>query len=113
MQQVERIYYNHTPAALEDELHYLLSSKDDCDVILDEDGHWHIHVFHPYLYQAEGLIYKINVYDPLPEFVIWEDDIPQGLAIELERLGNVTMKRIITNAVLRLYESVNPEYCPY
>ena len=110
MQRVERVYYNHTPAAFEDELHYLLSSKDECDVILDEDGHWHIHIFHPYLEKAEGLIYKINVHDPLPEFDIHNEDIPQGLAIELERLGNVTMKRIITNSVRRLYKSINPDY---
>lgn len=110
MQRVERVYYNHTPAALEDELHYLLSSKDECDVILDEDGHWHIHVFHPYQNQAFSLIYKINASDPLPEFVIHNEDIPLGLAHQIQSLGNVTMKRIITSAVCRIYESVNPEY---
>lgn len=106
----ERIYYHYTTAALEDELTCLLSSKNQYEILLGEDGTGHIHVFHPYLNQAEGLLYKINIYRPLPEFVIWVNDIPLGLALALERLGNVAMKRIITNAVRRLYESVNPEY---
>jgi hypothetical protein len=104
------IYYNYSAAALEDELTYLLSSKSQCEVILDEEGHLHINVFHPYQNQAEGLLHKINVYDPLPEFVIWEQDIPLGLAKALENLGNVTMEQVITNTVCRLYESVNPNY---
>ena len=36
--------------------------------------------------------------------------MPPGLVNALARLGKVTMKRIITNAVRRLYESVDPEY---
>ncbi len=110
MQRVERLYYNYTPAVLEDELTFLLSSKNECDKILDEEGQLHIHVFHPYLNQAEGLIYKINIYRPKPKFVIWEGDIPLGLAKALEQLGKVTMKRVITDAVRRLYESADPEY---
>ena len=39
MQRVERIFYHHTPAALEDEFLYLLSSKTECEVvILDGKG---------------------------------------------------------------------------
>ncbi len=110
IQRVELVYYNHTPEALEDELTFLLSSKTECDVILDEDGHWHIHVFHPYQNQAEGLIYKINTYSPLPVFVIRPNDIPLDLAKALEGLGKIAMKRVITIAVQRLYESVNPTY---
>ncbi|MPZ05031.1 MAG: hypothetical protein GEU26_01195 [Nitrososphaeraceae archaeon] len=110
MHRIERLYYNYTPAALEDKLVELLSSKNDSDVILDEDENWYIHVFHPYLNQAEGLIYSINVFDPLPKFVIWSEDIPLGLAEALKQLGKVKMKCIITNAVRRIYESINPEY---
>jgi hypothetical protein len=54
--------------------------------------------------------YKINIYDPLPEFVIWQDDIPLGLVKALKSLGKVAMKRVIMNAVRRLYESVNSKY---
>jgi hypothetical protein len=110
MQQIERLYYNYTPAALEDKLVELLSCKNDSDVILDEDGNWYIHVFHPYLNQAEGLIYSINVSDPLSKFVIWSGDIPLDLAEALKQLGKVKMKRVITNAVRRIYESIDPEY---
>lgn len=110
MQRVDRLYYNLTPAALEDELLYLLSSKNECEVIEDNgEGNTHIHIFHPYLNQAEGLIYKININDRL-EFVIWEEDVPLGLAVALKKLGKVEMKQIVTGAVRRLYESVNPEY---
>ena len=111
MQKVERsCNNNYTPSALEDELTFLCSSKTECDVILDENGQWYIHPFYPYLNQAEGLLYKINISDPLQEFVIWPNDIPLGLAEALKRLGKIAMKRVITNAVRRLYQSVDPTY---
>ena len=65
---------------------------------------------HDYIDQAEALIYKININDPLPEFIIFTEDIPLGFAQELKSLGNNLMKKIITNAVRRIYESVDPEY---
>lgn len=110
MQRVERLYYHLTTKALEDELLYVLSSKTECDVIIDENGEWFIHPFHPYINQAEGLLYKINVYQPLPKYVIFPRDISEGLAKELENLGKVKMNQVITNAVRRLYESVDPDY---
>ena len=103
-------YYYYTPAAIEDELLFTLSSKDEYEFYEDKYGNRQKHSFHPYLNQAEGLIYKINVYDPLPEFVIWQNDIPFALAEALQDLGKVMMKRVITNVVRRIYESVNPEY---
>ncbi len=59
---------------------------------------------------AEGLVYKVNVSDPIPPFVIWEEDMPLGLVMALEQLGEVSMNRAITNVVRRIYESVDPEY---
>lgn len=56
------------------------------------------------------MLYKININDPLPEFVIWEEDVPLGLVKALEQLGKIKMKRVITDAVRRVYESVDPEY---
>jgi hypothetical protein len=99
LQKVERLYDNYTPAALEDELTFLLASKNECNIILNEEGWLHIHVFHPYLIQAEGLLYKINIYRPLPKFVIWVNDVPLGLAnaLELEQkqhLGNGLISEI-------------------
>lgn len=111
MQRAERsLYSNFTEAALEDRLVRLLSSKCTAEVVEQEDGSQWIYIFHPYLQQAEHLLYKINVYQPLPKFVIFPEDISSGLAKELESLGKVTMSKVITNAVRRLYESINPEY---
>lgn len=110
MQRVERLYYHYTPAALEDEILYLLSSKNEAKVVFDDDGNQHIHISHPYLDRAEDLLFKINVYDPLLEFIIVPNDIPLGLAQALRHLGDITKNRIISNAVRRIYESVNPEY---
>jgi hypothetical protein len=110
MYHVKCIYCNYTPAALEDELTFLLSSKNEYDVIEDEEGNSHILIFHPYLNQAEGLIYRINIHKPRPEFVIWTSDIPAGLAVALQKLGKVMMNRVITNTVRRLYESVDFKY---
>ena len=110
MQRVERPYYQCTPAALEDQLTFLLLSKNEAEVIEDDDGNQHILVYHPYVNQAEGWIYKINLYVPSPEFVIWTKDIPIGLAEALQGLGEDAKKRAITNAVRRIYESINPQY---
>jgi hypothetical protein len=106
----EHLYYWYTEAALKDEIVDELLGKNECIILKDEIQRDHILVFHPYLNQAEGLLHQINIKDPLPEFVIWESDIPMGLAVELERLGKVAMKRVITNAVREIYETVDPGY---
>lgn len=112
MQKVERLHYHFTVAALEDELVRLFSSKCTAEVVEQEkDGSQWIYIYHPYLQQAEQLLCKINVYQqPLPKFVIYPEDIPTGLARELESLGKVEMNKVITNAVRRLYESIDPDY---
>jgi hypothetical protein len=110
VQRVERVYYHFTVAALVDELVRLFSSKCTAEVVEQKDGGQWIYIFHPYMQQAEHLLYKVNVYQPLPKFVIIPEDIPKGLAKELEDLGKVEMKKVITNAVRRLYESVDFDY---
>ena len=103
-------YSQYTEAALADELTIVFSSKNDCDLYEDENGNVSLHIFRPYLNQAEGLIYHINVYEHPPEFVIWKEDIPEALAKALKSLKKVRMKKVITEAVRRLYESVDPDY---
>ncbi len=103
-------YQYYTLAALEDEIVRVLSSKCTADVVEEEDGSIRIFLHWKYMDQAEGLIYRLNVYERPREFVIWEEDIPEVLAMALEELGKVGMKRVITGAVRRLYESVDPEY---
>jgi hypothetical protein len=92
-------------AAVEDKLVMVISSYNTGEI--DEEG---IHITWQYLDQAKALIYRINVYDPLPEFVIFIEDIPKELSLELARLGKATMKKVITKAVRRIYESVDAEY---
>ena len=53
---------------------------------------------------TEGNCFLLN------EFIIFTEDIPEALAKELESLGNVKMKRVIINAVLSIYDSVDSEY---
>lgn len=110
MIQVEPLFYRYTVAELEDELVRLLSSNYTTEVVEQEDGSQWIYIFHPYMQQAEHLLYKINLYQPLPKFVIFTEDIPAGLARELENLGKVKMNKVITNVVRRLYESVDFDY---
>ena len=97
-------------AALEDELVRVSSSKNTSDVVEEEDDNIRIFIHWVYLAQAEALIYKINANDSLPEFVIFIEDIPRGLIEELSHYGKAKMKKIITNAVRRIYESVDPEF---
>ena len=63
-----------------------------------------------YYAQAEYFIRRINIYDPLPIFVLHTEDIPDGLTSELQSLDSVVRDRIITNVVRRIYESVDSDY---
>jgi hypothetical protein len=103
-------YSQYTLAALTDELTRQLSSKNDCELYEDEDGTLSMYIFRPYLNQAEGLIYRINVYERPPEFVIWEEDIPENLQKALQDIGKFATKKVITEVVRRLYESVDYDY---
>jgi hypothetical protein len=101
----------YTIAALEDELVRIITSHNVFYLEeVDDSGNKCIRIKWDYLDKAKALIYKINICDPLPEFVIFTEDIPNGLLEELNRQGKIMMKMIITNAVRRIYESINPEY---
>lgn len=103
-------YSKFTISRLTDELTLILSSKNDCDIFEYKYGQQYLYIFRPYQNQAEGLLYRINVGEYPPEFVIWEEDIPEELIRTLRKLGLVTMKMIVTEAVRRLYESVDSDY---
>ena len=103
-------YQNCTQSKLADELTLTLSSKHDCEIYEDENRQIYLSTFHPYINQAEGLVYRINVYEHPPEFVIWEEDIPQTLCKALHDLDIFARNRVITEAIRRLYESVDHEY---
>jgi hypothetical protein len=110
MQVVQRTFDNYTAAALENELTFVLLSNNECEVLDGGIGLDQILIYHPYINQGEGKLYRINIEDPLPEFIIWESDIPLDLALALQRLGKIMMNRVITNAVRRIYETIDPEY---
>ena len=92
MQRVERVYYNHTKAALEDRLLIEVHSRKK------------------YIEKAERLLYRIDVSNPLPVFGISEQDIPKGLVNSLQGLGTIIMNKVVTNVVRSFYESVDFDY---
>jgi hypothetical protein len=110
MTQSSSHYRDYTVAALEDELVRILCSKNSADIIEEGDGSINIYIHWMYIEQAESLIYRTNICQPPQEFVIWEEDIPENLAKAFEALGRVETKRVVTDAVRRIYESVDPEY---
>jgi hypothetical protein len=95
---------------LTDERTYRLSSFNACYIEENDDGNMCIRLYHLYLEQAEHTLYWMNVCDPIPEFAIFTGDIPSWLMDALAGLNKVAMKRIITNTVRRIYESVDPEF---
>ena len=92
------------------ELTRILSEKLDCIVYEDSNRQCYLSLFRPYINQAEGLLYRINVYEHPPEFVIWEEDIPQTLCKALHDLDIFARNQVITEAIRRLHESVDHEY---
>lgn len=104
------LFHNYTESALKDEVVDELLGRNDCEIIIDEVGREYILVFHPYVNQAEGVLYTINLKDPVPEFVIWISHHPVDLAVALDRLGTVAMKQVITEAVRTIYETIDPQY---
>ncbi len=100
----------YSEAGLEDAL---VGSLSSCNTFYLEETRNHqqtICIKWSYLEQAETLLYKINLYHPLPEFVIYIEDIPQVIQQEINHLNEITVKKTFTNVVRRIYESVNPDY---
>ena len=96
MQREGRAFNSYTKSALEDELAIaFLGSK--------RNGRF-------YYAQAEFYLRRINVYRPVPIFILYPNDIPEELTIELKNLKEVTRNRIFTNVVRRIYESIDEKY---
>jgi hypothetical protein len=99
-----------TPITFTDELLYRLSSFNSCHVFEDIDGLTHIQINWLYQDQAEANLYHCGIYEHPPEFVIFTEHMPTWLMDAIAHLDKLTMKRIVTNAVKRLYEAADPEY---
>lgn len=71
-----------------------------------------IHISHKYYDRADLLIYRINVYEPIPEFEINLSDLTNGLKRDILKLTSTpaALDNIMTNTVRRIVEAVNPEY---
>jgi len=71
-----------------------------------------IEITHKYYDRAEWLIYRINVFNPIPEFEINLSDLSFRLKREIADLVStpVLLDDVMTNVVRRLLESVDPSY---
>jgi hypothetical protein len=96
-----------TTAALEDELAFCL-----CSVKLYFKDTKEIHIIHKYYDQAESMIYRINVWQPPPVFVINLSDLTPKLKNELENLlvTPETLNRVVIHAICRIFENIDERY---
>ena len=99
-----------TMAAIEDELLFELSSA--LTYTIDKDTST-IYIRNKYYEQAEFNLYRMNTWDPPPEFVINRSDLTPKLLSELGNLYKSYPKkfeRIVTNAVQVILETINHRY---
>jgi hypothetical protein len=99
-------YDSYTIAALEDEVVSKLSAA--CSYKIDERRT--IHITWKYLDSALQLLYKINVFKPIPYFEIYICDLPYSLRKTLESFPSNIVNKLITKAVCRIVESTDPSY---
>jgi hypothetical protein len=93
----------------EDELFLHLSSYPETEILNKNE----ILIRHPYQEEAEFLLYQINLAKPIPNFIIFDCLLPKKLRQELIDVKNYDIEefnRIVTNALKRLYESIDYEY---
>jgi hypothetical protein len=72
-----------------------------------------ISISHKYYDRAEWLIYRINRYKPIPEFVFNLSDLTYRSKREVTRLlvsAPATLNDVMTNTVRRIVEAVDPKY---
>jgi hypothetical protein len=98
-----------TIAKIVDELVIELGSSNSYG-INQETGQ--ICITHKYHDQAKWVLYRINIYNPLPEFVISISDLSPKLKEELYSLGADPVERdqVITDAVSRILEATDQQY---
>ena len=98
-----------TTNRLIDKLVNRLGSKNIYNI--NEDSK-EIRITHKYYDQAEWVLYHINIHKPAPQFVINLSDLSRKLKEEISSLRSTptTLNEVITAAVRRILEAVNPEY---
>jgi hypothetical protein len=105
----ESLYEFWTKEKLIDKLVSCLGSVNSYDI---NEVTKQIYITHKYYDYAEWFIYRINVYKPTPQFIINRSDLTNRLKKEIASLRSTptTLNEVITTAVRRIIESVNPEY---
>jgi hypothetical protein len=98
-----------TTAALEDELTFCLCSVNL--YVIKEDTK-EIHISHKYYDQAESIIYRINVWQPPPVFVINVSDLTLRLNKELKKLmiSPEALNGVVIQSIGRIFENIDERY---
>jgi hypothetical protein len=106
---IQSLYEFWTKEKLIDELVLCLGSVSSYDL---NEVTKQIYITHKYYDHAEWFIYRINVYKPTPQFIINRSDLSNRLKKEIVCLRSTptTLNEVMTTAVRRIVESVNPEY---
>ena len=94
---------------LVDELVYQLSSINSC--VIDRFTKQIIFA-HKYLDQTEEIIYRINLWEPVPKFNINKLDLTDKLKEKIADTcpGPADLDIVLTETVRRILEAVNPRY---
>jgi hypothetical protein len=97
-----------TPAALEDELTFCLCSVK-LYFIKDTKE---IHIIHKYYDQGESMIYRINLWQPPPVFVINVSDLTLRLNKELKKLmiSPEALNGVVIQSIGRIFENIDERY---
>jgi hypothetical protein len=103
-------FSNCTIARLTDEVMLRLSSYCECTISRDAENKEYLSIHRPYQEQANKWVHRAHLYIETPEFTINDKHLPQSLIYELKKLDALTMNAVITEAVRRLYESVDYDY---
>ena len=92
-----------------DELVYHLCSINSC--IVDKFSK-QIVISHKYLDRAEWIIYRINLWKPVPKFTINRSDLTNVLKQKIADSchGPTDLDETMTRTVRRILEAVNPRY---
>ncbi|HZD36724.1 MAG TPA: hypothetical protein VE130_16080 [Nitrososphaeraceae archaeon] len=99
----------YTLAAIEDEIVYSLYGAT---TLFLHEGNKIFHIRQKYVEQAKIILFRINVFQPIPVFVINLSDLSPSLKRELKQIMRCPeiLEEVVTNAVARILEDVNPKY---
>ena len=101
------ILIHSTPLPIEDEIVYSLYGAT---TLFLSDGNKIFPIRRKYVEQAKKILHHINVFRPVPVFVINMSDISPTLKRELEKITQSEIREVITGAVARILEDVDPRF---